>query len=355
MGNTLDILALEPFYGGIRRVMLETLIRRSRHRWTLLKLPPRRIERRLSAAAIWFAEQLSRHWVGRVDVLFTSEAMNLADLVHRVPELAGKPSVAYFHSNQLPDPWSTVEQLHDVVNLSTATTCTEMWFNSLYHLRNFLSRASALVERHPELAGRNPMPQIMQKARLMPPPVETSLAFDAAMQRSQRQPRTIFFDTREADTNLLNEVFASLSGMGEPFSLVTVGPVDELKNELPRRTVSESDERAQFRALHEAGIILSGKPNAACDHHMVRALSAGCWPIAPQLGVYPEILPERMHTPCLYDGTPEGLLNHLLDAWNFERVGGYQEELDAILHQFNPLSACRAIDQRLEELAAMQR
>src|SRR4051812_9579436 len=55
----LDILALEPFYGGARRVMLESLIKCSRHRWTLLKLPPRRIERRLIAAAHWFAEQLS--------------------------------------------------------------------------------------------------------------------------------------------------------------------------------------------------------------------------------------------------------------------------------------------------------
>ena len=37
----IDILALEPFYGGARRIMLDALIHCSRHRWTLLKLPPR--------------------------------------------------------------------------------------------------------------------------------------------------------------------------------------------------------------------------------------------------------------------------------------------------------------------------
>ena len=84
MAHQLDILALEPFYGGVRRVMLDSLIHCSRHRWTLLKLPPRRIERRLSAAAHWFAEQLSRHWVGRTNLLFTSEAMNLSDLYRLV-------------------------------------------------------------------------------------------------------------------------------------------------------------------------------------------------------------------------------------------------------------------------------
>src|ERR1700742_3374809 len=104
MSTQLDILALEPFYGGARRLMLESIIHCSRHRWTLLKLPPRRIERRLAAAAHWFAEQLSRHWVGHGDVLFTSEALNLADLYRVMPTLADKPAVVYFHDNQLPDP-----------------------------------------------------------------------------------------------------------------------------------------------------------------------------------------------------------------------------------------------------------
>src|SRR3954466_4122732 len=103
MSSQLDILALESFFGGIRRSMLETLVRCSRHRWTVLRLPPRRIERRLTTAANWFSEQLSRHWVGRVDVLFTSEAMNLASLLRLTPELAQHPSVVYFHDNQLPD------------------------------------------------------------------------------------------------------------------------------------------------------------------------------------------------------------------------------------------------------------
>src|SRR5580692_5950710 len=101
MSTQLDILALEPFFGGARRHMLETVIRCSRHRWTLLKLPPRRMERRLSVAANWFAEQLSRHWSGRSDILFTSEAMNLASLYRLAPAMARQPSVVYFHENQL--------------------------------------------------------------------------------------------------------------------------------------------------------------------------------------------------------------------------------------------------------------
>src|SRR5437588_7307741 len=129
MSSQLDILALEPFFGGIRRHMLEAIVRCSRHRWTVLKLPPRRIERRLSAAANWFAEQLSRHWVGRVDLVFTSEAMNLANLFHLVPALEGHPAVVYFHDNQLPDLSTFRDDPLDLVNLNTATAATELWFN----------------------------------------------------------------------------------------------------------------------------------------------------------------------------------------------------------------------------------
>jgi len=77
--------------------MLEAISRCSRHRWGLLKLPPRRFERRQLVAATWFAEHLSRNEIGKVDLIFASEALNLADFLRLRPELAKKPSVVYFH------------------------------------------------------------------------------------------------------------------------------------------------------------------------------------------------------------------------------------------------------------------
>ena len=47
----LDILALEPFYGGVRKAVVEAVTRYSRHRWKVLKLPARKMERRLAVAA----------------------------------------------------------------------------------------------------------------------------------------------------------------------------------------------------------------------------------------------------------------------------------------------------------------
>jgi hypothetical protein len=382
MSAQLDILALEPFYGGARRTMLETIIRCSRHRWTLLRLPPRRIERRLTTAAIWFAEQLTRHWVGRVDLVFTSEALNLADLYRLMPALGRKPSVVYFHSNQLPDPNAVRTLPVDMVNLNTATAANEIWFNSLYHLRTFLAKASALVKRHPELSFHNPMPQLTGKAQLMlppvdlaPPPSHASVTADehgagggngdvsAALASSastgalvapalpQRNKRRIFVETRDANVNRLNLALQNVSRWGEKFELITVGPVEELAPEFPRTTIPEHDDAGHAAALRGCGVFVSTKHDVAADSHAVRALAAGCWPLLPASGVYPELVPEILAPSCLYDGSADALASRLQDVWHLARPQDYEKDLAPILQKFEPAAACRAIDDRLEELA----
>jgi hypothetical protein len=353
MNVQLDILALEPFYGGPRKAMLEALLRYSRHRWTLLKLPPRRIERRLAAAAHWFAEQLSRHWVGRVDVLLTSEAMNLGDLFRLMPQLADKPSVVYFHDNQLPPANARTEAPHQVVNLGTASVATEIWFNSLFHLKTFLKRATALVERNPEIASRNPLPEIAAKAQLMPPPVGLALGSQLLEESAvERDPRMLFVDTRDADVRTLNSALGGLYRRGEKYTLTTVGPVDGLDDSLPRSTISERDEEAQVRAMLRSAVMFSARPGASSDHYAVRALQLGCWPIFPNSGVYPELLPKSLHSQCLYDSVdPTKVVSQLQNVWWIEQPKNYRSELSELLGAFDAATAVRNMDDRLEQLA----
>ena len=94
------------------------------------------------------AGPLTKRWPpsGIFTVLFTSEALNLSDLYRFVPALLNKPAVVYFHSNQLPEVNATEETPLDLVNLNTAAAATEIWFNSLFHLRSFMARATALSD-----------------------------------------------------------------------------------------------------------------------------------------------------------------------------------------------------------------
>jgi hypothetical protein len=352
MSDQLAILALEPFYGGVRKAMLETLIRHSRHHWTLLKLPPRRMERRLAASAQWFAEQLSRHWVGKTDLLFTSEALNLADFTRLLPDLAQKPSVVYFHANQLPDPPPGRITARDVVNLATAQVATELWFNTAYHMDNFAHRASNLVAAQPELSSRNPLPEIFAKSRLMPPPIDLHLGTDGASAPSvQRARQMIFVETRDTDMQLLNAGLQTLQDRGEKFQLVTVGPVKELSAQFARTALPEWDDFAHSTAMFQTDVFLSARRAAPLDHYAVRAVMAHCWPVVPADGFYPEIIPQNLQERCLYDGTPDGLASCIQDAWYLQMPEAAETDLQALLKNFDVETNCQAMDDRLAEIA----
>lgn len=351
MSAQLDILALEPFFGGPRRLMLETIVRCSRHRWTVQKLPARRIERRLTAAAHWFAEQLARHPVGRADVLFVSEAMNLADLFRLVPALAKKPTVVYFHSNQLPEIGVRTEGPNDLVNLNTAAAATELWFNSIYHFKRFVGKAAALVERYPELQMRNPIPDLMAKSRVMHPPLDMAKMHEV-MEGYQipRRKRAIFVDMAEAHAALVNTALRTLDRRGESFSLMVTGPDQGLAADLPRRVIGERDDVGQIRAVHEAGVMLSARFDATDDMHVIRALAAGCWPIVPASGVYMEMIPERLHEACLYEASVDGLVSKLLDFWHMDRPGSSFELVQRVVRERDAVVTCKAMDDRFAEL-----
>jgi hypothetical protein len=100
-----------------------------------------------------------------------------------------------------------------------------------------------------------------------------------------------------------------------------------------------------------SNLFVSAKVNATHDHHAVRALLSGCWPLVPQTGVYRELLPDVLHSSCLYDNTAGSLASRMQDAWHLERVEGYESDLVEILRRYDPIVACRAIDDRLHELS----
>ena len=353
MPTQLDILALEPFYGGVRRQMLQTLMRLSRHRWTLLKLPARRIERRLAASARWFAELLGRTEIENVHLLFTSEMLDLTDLQRIVPRLARRPSVVYFHDNQTPSLEQGSTGPLDMVNMSSAMAATEVWFNSQFHQDSFLEKAGALVNRIPEIAGKNPVSELRSKSMVIPPPVDFGRVFAALGSGPQvdRDPRTLFVDLRGVDVNLLLMILQRLENRGETFNLITVGSRKGLPASLPHMSIHERDETSQYRALREASIFVGLRYGSMSDELIVPALSAGCWPVVPDVGPYAEFIPPMMHLTCLHDGTVETIVSQILDAWYLERPFGYETEQQDMISRCDAIESCRMIDDLLHELA----
>lgn len=351
MNDTLQILALEPFYTGSRRLMLETLQRRSRHRWTVLKLPGRRIERRLEAAAQWFAEVILRRPPMPFDVLFTSEAINLPELFAACPEVAGHPTVVYFHDNQLPVPGRGMERPVDHVNLVTAAEATEVWFNTLFHLRQFSGRAAALTRYAPHLFPPDVNERLATRVVLVPPPVELDAVNE--LERSlgfTRDRRALFVDVRRAQPSLLQAGLEVLRRRGATFSVVAMGPRGVLGSDLPVTWLHEQDEDGATFAMARCGIYLSADTDATFDTRAVMALASGLRVALPNAAAYPEIVPPAAHEATLYNPHPEFLASFVQDLWALPELKGWNDDLRAGVRAFEAESAVSTMDWRLSTL-----
>jgi hypothetical protein len=352
VASQLDILALEGYFGGPRRAMLETIMRYSRHRWTLFKLPARRIERRLTVGAQWFAEQISRREPPRVDLVFTSEAINLADLLRLAPQYAAKPAVVYFHDNQLPPPRTPRQDPLDFINIASAVASSQLWFNSRYHQQEFINRATAIIDRHPQVRSLVTVGRLMASSACVPPPLDLSmLQRFASAQRVTRDSLSIAVDMRRADLSILDQALCQLD-YGTGWSLQCIGPHKQLSVNLPRAAVSERDEWAQIRALMSAGVYLSVQGAAMFDDVALRALWAGCRCVLPDAGCYPEIFTAAGDAISFHDGTAPSISSALRRL--AENDDPFQAFVDPapVLGRFEAIKVCRWIDERMERMVA---
>lgn len=293
---------------------MESIARRSRHHWTVMKLPARRLERRLEASAQWFAEVLTRRPVGEFDVLFTSEAMNLPDLYSAHPELGGQPAVVYFHDNQLPHPGRGVPRPTDHVNLFTAMEARQVWFNSLSHLRLFTARAQALVRTLPDQFRPDTVEVLAGRTSVVHPPVELGAIGELeASGGFERDPQAVFVDLRRADTALLTKALEKLAERHHTLKLVTIGPRGKLPASIARQTIAEHDEDMATVAMAKCGVYLSAEVDCTFDPRTAMALAAGMRVLVPDCGAYPEILPPEYHPMSLYQPRPEFLASALQD------------------------------------------
>ena len=355
MSKHLDILAIEPFYGGVRQQMMQTIARLSRHRWNVQKLPARRIERRLAASSKWFAEVLYRVDLDSIKLVFTSEMLNLSELYRLVPKLARKPAIVYFHDNQTPSSEQTIYGPLDTVNISNAMVASEVWFNSQFHQDLFLDRADALFSRNPDISGQSSVSEIRSKCLVMPPPVDLNRVFSNASAGSKniiRNPRKVLMDIRDSDPAEIIEIKRRFEMRGEVFDLVTVADPNKIPKVLAASNISPREETKLFQAMRQAGVYLCSRNKVLSDELFIPAMSAGCWPVIPEAGMFIESIPPAMHLYCMHDGTLESIMTRIEDAWYTERPPGYDIELQEYISKRDAKESCRMIDELIEDIAA---
>jgi glycosyltransferase involved in cell wall biosynthesis len=326
----MNILALEPYYGGSHRAFIDGLSKASGHTWTLLTLPAHKWKWRMRHSAITFASQAAELAEKRQswDLLFCSDMLNLAEFAALVPAgIAGLPKVIYFHENQLTYP-VRVEDERDyqfaMTNLTGALAATAVWFNSQFHLDSFLDALARFLKSMPDHQPFEAIEKIRAKSSVYPPGIAE---FSARRPREPGPLRILWAARWEHDKNPEDffEGLEILKAKNVPFRISVIGQSFRDKPAIFEKAHSGFMDQIDLwgyqqsrddyeRALLQADVIVSTANHEFFGIGILEAVAAGAYPLVPNRLSYPEILGLGRLDDAgqfFYDGTARDLADKL--------------------------------------------
>lgn len=315
--SRLRILALEPYYGGSHRAVLDGLVERIDAEWTLLTLPARKWKWRMRGAAIGMAAEAARLAAEslerpRFDLIFASTFLNLAEFRGLAgPGLAAVPAIVYFHENQLVYPnrhtaeWDYQFPLTNITSALSADVCV---FNSSWNLERFTAEIPGFIREFPDHHPKGIATRIAEKSRVIAPPFDPA-SFDRAlgpqgMAAAPRGPRCrIVWPHRWEHDKNPEEFFsavAMLASEGLDFEVVVAGQSFRETDTLMRDAAAalgdrlvhcgEPSTRDEYAGLlASADVAVSTAVNEFFGLAMVEACYAGCAPVVPDRLAYQEL------------------------------------------------------------------
>lgn len=327
---SMNILALESYYGGSHKAFIDSLSKVGKHNWTILTLPANKWKWRMRHSAITFAQQAAeafekgQSW----DIIFCSDMLNLAEFTALVPvEIASLPKVIYFHENQLTYP-VRVEDERDfqfaMTNLTSALAADVVWFNSQFHMDSFLAALIRFLKSMPDNQPIQQVEKIRNKSSVYPPGIED---FPQRSPRKSGPIRILYAARWEHDKNP-EDFFAALEILKKNnirFEVSVIGQsfrdrpeiFDKAKIQFSDNIIRwgyQQSREEYVNSLLEADVIVSTANHEFFGLSVIEAVAAGVYPLVPNRLSYPEILGPGIVENTgrfFYDGTVRDLAHKL--------------------------------------------
>ncbi|MEM6313003.1 MAG: DUF3524 domain-containing protein [Planctomycetota bacterium] len=346
----LDVLAVEPLFGGFRRESLRGFMRHTSHRVHLLKLPPRRPQRRLIASGVWFHESIClhppRHEVDgkvrriRFDAVLAGDHLHLSDLQRLHRPLQDKPAVVLHHGDGPTDLRS------QTIRLNSLKSATEIWTPTAGSRDALLEEVRQAGVQFPALGDQTD--QVAAKVRLMAMPVEVG----PPLRSIERTRRRIAVDATSPPADGVVKALHRLHERGEKFELFVIGKHgNALPADAVAQTVKSTDDLAVCQALRRCRSFLGTPTDRPFDPLAVRALRCECWVLLHDTGPNRAILPPFHHSASLHTADVRQIYGWLLTVLHQGLADGSTREMTALLSRFDPTRATEAIDEALLDVA----
>ncbi len=326
----MDILWLDPFHGGSHAAVAAGYAAHSAHSVHLLHLSQAGGWRwRMRGSAVTLA-RMAQEAALQPDLIVASDMLDLAVFRALTAErFAGVPIAVYFHENQLTYPLPPGRQ-RDLswawINYTSALVADSVLFNSAFHQRSFLAALPGLLGRYHDHQELQTIDQIAAKSRVLTPGIDLSgLELQPATFSPQpsRLPILLWNARWEYDKQpeLFFAALEQLAAQGVDFRLIVAG--EHIDPQAPEFAAARTrwaaqiihwgyvPSRAAYGArLQQADIVVSTALQEFFGIGVVEALAANCVPVLPWRLNYPDLLPTKLQTACLYP-TDAGLAAHL--------------------------------------------
>jgi glycosyltransferase involved in cell wall biosynthesis len=326
-------LALEPYYGGSHRAVLDALttalapggVAAADPGWEadLYTMAARKWKWRMRGSAIVMAQRAREAWDAgaRWDVVFASTFVNLAEFKALAgPEIAAVPAIVYFHENQLVYPnrhtaeWDLQFPLTNVVSALAAERCV---FTTRWNLERLLEEIPAFLKQFPDHLPRGVVPRIATKSEVLGPPFDPA-PIDASLgprgiagARRGPRPRIVWPHRWEHDKDP-DTFFASVTRLAEEgldFEVAVAGQAFQDRPEVFEAAAAALGDRlahlgeptgrdAYADLLAGSDVAVSTARNEFFGLAMLESCYAGCFPLVPDRLAYPELYPAQFR----YDG-----------------------------------------------------
>lgn len=368
----MNILALEPYYGGSHKAFIDNFSQASKHTWTVLTLPAHKWKWRMRHSAITFAQQAAellkkgQSW----DLLFCSDMLNLAEFMALCPvEIGALPKVIYFHENQLTYP-VRVEDERDyqfaMTNLTSALAADAVWFNSQFHLSSFLDALARFLKAMPDHQPLGVVEEVRAKSSVQPPGISE---FPIPSVRKPGPMRILWSARWEHDKNpeLFFEALEILKADDVKFRFSIIGQSFREKPKIFENAHRSFNEQIDFwgyqesrkdyeHALSQADVIVSTANHEFFGISVIEAIAAGAYPLLPNRLSYPEILGlGRIEgaEQFFYDGSANDLADKLIQlAARIEKgtLWPYNINPEILTTRYKWQNLMHSYDQALEQI-----
>lgn len=316
----MNLLFLEPFYGGSHKQWIDGYKNNSKHNITVYSLPDRFWKWRMHGAAITLSNKLnttSNHF----DVIIASDMLNISLFKSLLQKgKASIPIVCYFHENQLTYPWSSTDQDVELkrdqhyafINYTSALASDKVLFNSRYHKNSFLEALPSFLNQFPDFNNSDTVDLIAQKSDVLHLGLELQFLVDGEKHKNNI-PIILWNHRWEYDKNPVDffNVLYALSDLGIPFQLIVLGEksgkyptvFDEAKKKLVNHIIhwGYATTREEYIALLLKSDLL---PVTSCQDFfgisVIEAIAAGVTPLLPQRLAFPEIIGNNKFSNIFY-------------------------------------------------------